>query len=868
MSEETRKASPLRAVAIAAAVLLALAAALAGMLVVLFPPARLRAIVSEQLHHALTRDVRFADASLGFWPPVRIAVERPELAEPGGFARGTAFSADAIELDLDLFALLSRRLSVRRLTLERPVLHLLLRADGSSNLDSLAAPAKPGGAQAPAMDLDVRAFAVREGRVLVDDVRAGRRTAFALRTTLSLSAEQGGQRIATAGATDITDLATGPLSAARLSDLNQGLARLVWHVEHRGKYDGASRRLALERLALAVGRSQLVLSGLVDDVGTHARFDLAARGDGFEFGDLLTWVAVADAAAVKGLSGSGRMAFDLRLRGAAAAPGAAPTAPVVTGWLTVKGASFRYAGAPADVRDLALRAEFAPDTLRVPAASATVAGQPVRARLLARRFADPLVDFAVQGRIDLAAVAPMLAQPGTKLSGRADVDVRGAGRAKDPGSLALDGTARLQDVRVESKDLPRPIEAVNGTVLLSADRAQVKQLTARAGKSSWALDATVTRPLALLAKPDSVPPAQVAFDFRSPHLDLAELLPTTPGAPFLPNARGGGTVAIDRLMQGKLDVAAVRAQVALSPAALESPAFSMKGYGGTVRGSAKFDLRDTRAPGYAVKATIDSVQADDLLSAWTPARGLLRGALNTSLDFSGRGQTPQDLAHTLTLLGLAALSHGTLGPGPTLDAIAQFVKVPRLKQVGFRELKIPMRIEQGRLITDGVTMDGPAGNWKMTGAVGFDGALDYAVSVTLPPDVAAALDARSALAAGALADDKGQMLLDLHVTGSAKSPRVAWDTRAMRDRLAGRASQALVEQRTKIEADAKEAAQRALAQRLGLAADSTRRTSAAEQLQAVRDSLRRAAGGALKNFFSPPVKKPLPLQLPPDTSAH
>jgi hypothetical protein len=62
---------------------------------------------------------------------------------------------------------------------------------------------------------------------------------------------------------------------------------------------------------------------------------------------------VADAPAVKGLSGRGQLAFDVRLHGVAPAPGAPPALPVATGWLTVKDASFRYAGAPADVRELA-----------------------------------------------------------------------------------------------------------------------------------------------------------------------------------------------------------------------------------------------------------------------------------------------------------------------------------------------------------------------------------------------------------------------------------------------------------------------------------------------------------------------------------
>ena len=165
-------ASPLTWLLLAPVLLVAIAWAV---LAIMFPPARVRAVVEEQLHHALAREVRFANASIGLWPPVRLTVRQPELAEPGGFGNGVAFRAKAVNLDLDVMALLSRKLRVNRLALDQPALHLLLRADGSSNLDSLGAPPQPNAAP-NTMDLDVREFSIHEGRVLVDDVRAARRT--------------------------------------------------------------------------------------------------------------------------------------------------------------------------------------------------------------------------------------------------------------------------------------------------------------------------------------------------------------------------------------------------------------------------------------------------------------------------------------------------------------------------------------------------------------------------------------------------------------------------------------------------------------------------------------------------------------------
>jgi hypothetical protein len=376
----------------------------------------------------------------------------------------------------------------------------------------------------------------------------------------------------------------------------------------------------------------------------------------------------------------------------------------------------------------------------------------------------------------------------------------------------------------------------------------------KAGQSAVTLDATVTRPLALMAKIGKVDPAGVDFDLRSPYLDLAELLPVTPGSPVLPNARGQGTVAIERLKNQKLDVSHVSAKLGLTPGVLEVPAYALRGYGGDIHGSARFDLTNPAVPRFAVKAKVDTVEADDLLSAWTPARGLLHGALNTDIDLSGTGDTPDALKRTLSAAGLALVSKGTLGPGPALDAVAATLGMPSLRQIPFRDLKLPFRVEQGRVITDPVTFAGKTGKWQLTGGIGFDGRLDYAASVTLPPDVVAALGARAALTSRALSDAQGNVLIDFRVSGPAKAPRVQLDTNAMRDRIAGKLSEALVDQRNQLAQEAKAA----LLSQQQATTDSARR-ALVQREKALADSLKRRAKDLFKGFFGP---------APKDTAKH
>jgi AsmA protein len=228
-----------------------------GALTIFLPPAKVRELVQRQLARSLSREVRFDGASVGIFPPVRLTVQSPALAEPGGFARGVAFQAKSIHLDLDVLQLIGGKVVVKRLLLDEPRLHLVLREDGTTNLDGLAKPAEPGKAPANPMDLSVDEFRVEKGQLLVDDLKSGKRTALGVRTRLSFG--QSGTRTRTAGSTTLSDYAFGPLTAARMSDLNHSLSQLTLGIDHNGVFDSKLKRLALAKLDLALGKATLAL---------------------------------------------------------------------------------------------------------------------------------------------------------------------------------------------------------------------------------------------------------------------------------------------------------------------------------------------------------------------------------------------------------------------------------------------------------------------------------------------------------------------------------------------------------------------------------------------------------------------------------
>jgi uncharacterized protein involved in outer membrane biogenesis len=824
---------------------------------ILLPPARVLGVARAQLAAALDREVALDGASVTIWPPVRVRLRGLVIGEPQGLASGAAIRLESLDLDLDPLALFARRIVLRRVTLVRPRIHLVLGANGGTNFDPRPGSAgRSGGAPAGrGFDIAIQSLRIANGEIVVDDMRSNRRTACNLDTRISLSLA-GGSRIATSGSTKLSGFAYGPLGTARRSDLDSRLARLALEIEHQGTFDAAQRRLALERLAISLGSAEIAFRGVVDGVGLPRPLArLEAHSDGLDFGTLLEAASAADLPALHGVKGSGRVSFDLAINGALE-PG---RLPAISGQVTVRDAAFRYPGAPAGVSALSLDAQLSSDSLNITGLTARIADQPLRGTVRVTHFQDPQVEFHVTGAADLAAVSPLFAPQPTAIGGRATFDVSGLGRTRAIGDLALAGNATLEEVRVASPQLPQPMEHVNGTVEFSRTQAAVHALRGASGHSSFSLEATVDRPMAMTQAPGKAPPAHVDFTLDSPYLDLAELLPPTPGPTLLPNAAGTGRVRIGRLKQKQLDVQNVDARVTFDPVTFNVPQFALNGYGGRINGNARFDLKDPANPGFAVKAKVDSVQADALLSAWTPAKGLMRGALNTTLDLSGTGTKPQDLTRSLTAIGLAAVTSGELGPTPALAAIAKLTGVPAFEKLSFRDLHLPFEVRNGKVATRAVTLHSQGGDWTMTGLTGFDGSLDYDVGAVIPADQVARLGADAARAAGALADNSGRLHLRFHVSGNARYPTVAVDATALADELAGRLKTSLGRSSSKVEQQLREV----LAPAPGTS-DSTH----ALQVHAMAESLKKIKGrDLLKSLFGSP-KPPSAPAAPADTTPH
>jgi hypothetical protein len=217
-------------------------------------------------------------------------------------------------------------------------------------------------------------------------------------------------------------------------------------------------------------------------------------------------------------------------------------------------------------------------------------------------------------------------------------------------------------------------------------------------------------------------------------------------------------------------------------------------WSGAVAGVAEIDLTDPVAPGFDIRTEAKGLQANDLVSSLTPADGLIFGSVDMASSFRGKGATPEEITKALTGNGTFSAQDGRFAKTPTIEAIWKTLNLGEQETVPFRNLLTKFAVENGRLVTDEITLQGGNAAWKASGAVSFTGELSYDVQVELNDQLSDLYRKRlGSDLANLFAGSKGRLVVDLKVRGNAQKPAVMLDKEKLAERAAGRAKEQIGE---------------------------------------------------------------------------
>jgi hypothetical protein len=243
------------------------------------------------------------------------------------------------------------------------------------------------------------------------------------------------------------------------------------------------------------------------------------------------------------------------------------------------------------------------------------------------------------------------------------------------------------------------------------------------------------------------------------------------------------TAQLDSVITDKAVFTAVAAKGKIRDGIVKADPVTLEYAGGKGKASLDVDMRDPSSVKTHMDLSLDNVEAARALESISRYAGLLNGRFTISSKGSLTNEAGKNPLMSLTATGSAFSSSGKVDFQPFLAPLSASGQLPldNLKSFDFREWSGHFIIEQGRLKTDDWKIISPIGDWSISGFFGLDGMIGYDVQLVIPPNVQKNMkDLRKyGDLVDLLRDEKGNLILDIRVSGSADDPKASLDmTRA------------------------------------------------------------------------------------------
>jgi hypothetical protein len=206
---------------------------------------------------------------------------------------------------------------------------------------------------------------------------------------------------------------------------------------------------------------------------------------------------------------------------------------------------------------------------------------------------------------------------------------------------------------------------------------------------------------------------------------------------------------------------------------------------------------DARGPRVETKIDLsaDGIEANRALERISSHGDMVSGRF--SIKSSGTLMTGPGIKPLMAFsaAGSALSTKGSVSIGNFLEPLSKIpgFDVTPFKEFSFNDWKGTFVVKDGRFITDDWKVASARGDWAIKGSFGFDGTLDYAVHLVIPPAVQAQMKDldRYKAAFDLMRDAGGALVLDIHVGGTAKHPSAALDLSKARSKAQERAIEGL-----------------------------------------------------------------------------
>ena len=747
-----------------------------------FTDEKILATLRPRLEEKLNREIEIQSAELSFWGGLGVRLEQVTLGNAPGFVRPVFLHLDELDVKVQFWPLLKRKVVLDRVLIGPGELHLELDSLGNNwtgiiKSDTTAVPVTPVDsaiATLPKVPV-VGNMEFIDITVSLDNYHDS--------SSLEM-ARINGQLELVPNEEELTAQARGEFSVGggkyHAGKINVDLGQAKPELNFALRMGLRDKHIDLEQVTLTAFGIPIMLSGTVDLAGDPVKYAIGVKIDPVTLEHISE--VVPDSIWRPHFPG-GPPAGELQAEVTVSSPPPGSTFPYAEGKILLSnvGGSYGAKGIPFAVAGLDIRLNKTVATAA--AQSMTIAEVPLSANVAIDQFDAPNFSGGINGTIEVARLVPLMKSAGAvETGGQIAIALSGFGAMKNWQAMSVNGLITLQNVRWRSADTTvMPIDDVSGTVRLTGREANVERFVLRSGPSTVEINGRIHELVPyLLHGFKNVGKPRFNFELRSPFIDLDQMFPgedtsTTPPPLPLVDMIAEGPMQVDSAIYFGVPFGGVTGRINYADWILTISEIRGRVYGGAVTGTALVDFTNFNRPAFELKTEGQQIEVDELLTDFTGFGGHLFGKINLSGSFGGSGEEAWEVAQTLTAIGNVSMADGWFEGLGLLSALAGRTQIANIKDSGpIKDMTTNFWVEQGRLFCRDWRFTSEGTDYDVTGSVGFDGSLDYRIRIELPKK-----GGGSGLLSqlGDLLGAADGITLDLSLTGTYTNPVIGLDTK-------------------------------------------------------------------------------------------
>jgi AsmA protein len=558
---------------------------------------------------------------------------------------------------------------------------------------------------------------------------------------------------------------------------------------------------------LKLGSTPVTIAGTINSRPNPSQIDLKLTASNASIAEAARLASAFGVAFGQGTDVKGAVTADIQARGAM-------NKPAMNGQLSARNLEISGKEIPQPVRVNEIALTLTPDTIRSNDFAATTGSTTVNVNFALANYSgnNSSINAALRAPnarigeiINMAKAAGVSAAEGMSGDGTLTLDVHAQGPTKNMSALNFAGTGKISNASLKLPALVKPVQIHNSDIKFSQNSATLENVSATVGQTN----ATGRLTLKNFEAP------QVQFTLNADKVNVTELQQMFNAAPAQPNKRaaadhdfwnlvpraeaqqpatanspsilarmtGGGTVTVGSIQYDQLVLNNVHTNVALDHGIIRMNPVTADLYNGKENGSITIDMRPAQ-PVYAVNLKTEKVDANKLISSVSDLKQTLYGLLSSNVNASFSSTSAESIARSLNGSMAINLTNGKL---MNLDLLHELSTVGKFVGSNFGPPKNFTNLVQ---LTGNFDVKNGVAQTNNLQAVIDGGTLAAAGLVNLADQslnlhVTAVLNKAFSQQVGgtqiggfmntALANNQGELVLPVLVTGTFQHPQVAPD---------------------------------------------------------------------------------------------